>query len=60
MYPGEITAVIPIEVIGDTQYEQNETFYLDVFNPIGGKFIGNVATLSAMRTILNDDANTII
>ena len=60
LYPGEITAVIPIEVIGDTQYEQNETFYLDVFNPIGGKFIGNVATLSAMRTILNDDANTII
>ena len=60
LYPGEITAVIPIEVIGDTQYEQNETFYLDVFNPIGGKFIGNVTTLSAIRTILNDDAKPII
>lgn len=60
LYPGENTAVIPIEIIGDTQYEQNETFYLDVFNPVGGKFIGNVNTLSAMRTILNDDAKPFI
>ena len=60
LYPGENTAVIPIEVIGDTQSEQNETFYLDVFNPIGGKFSGNATTLSAMRTILNDDAKPFI
>lgn len=55
LYPNEIQAVIPIEIIGDPNPEPDEQFYLDVFNPIGGSFGEGIARLSAMRTILNDD-----
>lgn len=56
LYPGEDQAVIAVEVLGDPQSEPNETFYLDVFNPVGGNFGPGVIKLMAMRTILNDDA----
>ncbi len=55
LYPNENQAVIPVEIIGDTTPEPNETFYLDVTNPVGGSFGVGVVTLTAMRTILNDD-----
>jgi len=55
LYPGEDSAVIAVEIIGDRTVEGDETFYLDVFNPVGGSFSGGVETLSAMRTILDDD-----
>nr|WP_320115711.1 trypsin-like serine protease [uncultured Desulfuromonas sp.] len=55
LYPDETQAVIAVEVIGDSVVEDDETFYLDIFNPQGGTFAGGVDTLSAMRTILNDD-----
>ncbi|MFN3876303.1 MAG: Calx-beta domain-containing protein, partial [Flavobacteriales bacterium] len=55
LYPGENQAVIPVEILGDTQSEGNETFYLDVTNPVGGSFGEGVVTLTAVRTILNDD-----
>lgn len=55
LYPGENYAVIPVEVIGDNEPEQNETFYLDVFNPVGGSFGTGILTLTAMRTIVDDD-----
>lgn len=55
LYPGETQAVIPVEIIGDVLVEADETFYLDVTNPEGGSFSGGVLTLTAMRTILNDD-----
>ena len=32
----------------------DETFYLDIFNPVGGSF-GGVEKLTAMRTIVDDD-----
>lgn len=54
LYPGETEAVIPVEVIGDTVPEPAESFYLDVFSPVGGSFPG-VTTLTAMRTILDND-----
>ncbi|MGV8899975.1 MAG: Calx-beta domain-containing protein [Burkholderiaceae bacterium] len=38
LYPNEIQAVIPVEIIGDATPEQNETFYLDVSNPVGVSF----------------------
>jgi secreted trypsin-like serine protease len=55
LYEGEMQAVIPVEIIGDTSPEPDEVFYLDVSNPVGGSFGPGVVTLTAMRTILNDD-----
>jgi hypothetical protein len=55
LYPNETQATIAIEVIGDTQVETDETFYLEVFNPVGGSFGSETTKLIAMRTILNDD-----
>jgi len=59
LYPGENEAVIPVEVSGDTIKEESEYFFLDITNPVGGTFPGNVPLLTAMRTIIdNDTANT--
>lgn len=55
LYPNENQAVIPVEIVGDTTPEPSETFYLDVFNPVGGSFGPDVVKLTAMRTILDDD-----
>lgn len=55
LYPTANQAVIPVEIIGDKTVEENETFYMDVFNPIGGSFGDGIVTLTALRTIVNDD-----
>jgi hypothetical protein len=55
LYPNETQALIPIEILGDTVSEPDETFFLDVFNPQGASFGEGVVKLTAMRTILNDD-----
>lgn len=55
IYDDESYAVIAVEIIGDTTIESDETFYLDITNPEGGIFANGVVTLTAMRTILNDD-----
>lgn len=55
LYGEENHAVIAVEIIGDRLAEPNETFYLDVMNPVGGSFGAGVVKLSAMRTIVNDD-----
>lgn len=55
LYPDRDQAVIPVEIIGDTASEPRETFYLDVFNPVGGSFGEGVVKLTAVRTILDDD-----
>ena len=57
LYPGEDQAVIPVEIIGDNVPEPDEDFYLDVTNPVGGSFGQGIVTLSAMRTIVNDDSS---
>ena len=59
LYPNEANAVIPVEIVGDATPESDETFYLDVFNPIGGSFGPDVVKLTAIRTILNDDIQLI-
>jgi hypothetical protein len=56
LYPGEMQAVIVVEVVGDTLPEPDETFYLDVFNPQGGNFGEGIAMLTAVRTIVDDDS----
>lgn len=55
LYPGEDQAVIPVEILGDTLPESDESFYLDVFNPVGGSLGEGVIKLTAVRTILDDD-----
>ena len=55
IYPNEDHALILVEVIGDNTPEPDETFYLDVFNPVVGGFGPGVVQLTAVRTILNDD-----
>lgn len=55
LYPGENQAVIPVEILGDTVAEPDETFYLEVTNPVGGSFGAGVVKLTAVRTIVNDD-----
>lgn len=55
LYPGERQAVIPVEIIGDTLPEPDESFYLDVFNPVGGSFGEGVIQLTAARTLIDDD-----
>ena len=59
LYPGENQAAIPVEIMGDTNPEPSETFYLDVFNPVGGSFGEGVVKLTAVRTILYDDGFTV-
>lgn len=56
LYGDENHAVIAVEIIGDSSREPNETFYLDVMNPVGGSFGAGVIKLSAMRTIVDDDS----
>jgi len=55
LYPDENQAVIPVEILGDDLAEQDEYFYLDVTNPVGGSFGTGVVQLTAVRTIVNDD-----
>ena len=55
LYPDENYAVIPVEIIGDTVDELNETFSLEIYNPIGGSFGEGIVKLTAIRTIVDDD-----
>lgn len=55
LYPNEAQAVIPVEILGDSTQELSETFYLDVFSPVGGSFGPDIVRLTAIRTILDDD-----
>jgi hypothetical protein len=55
LYPDENQAVIPVEIIGDSIPEPSDSFYLDVFNPVGGSFGEGVVQLTGVRMILDDD-----
>ncbi|EQB39064.1 hypothetical protein M947_07845 [Sulfurimonas hongkongensis] len=55
LYPDENHAQIPVEILGDNTIEEDETFYLDIFDPIGATFSDDQVVLTAQRTILNDD-----
>ena len=54
-YPGDTAVAIAIEIISDWRAEPTETFYLDIFNPVGGSFLDDQVQLTAMRTILDND-----
>jgi secreted trypsin-like serine protease len=55
LYPGEDHALVAVEILGDMQPEEDEYFYLDVFNPVGSAFERGLVKLTAVRTILSDD-----
>ncbi|MDD2388771.1 MAG: Calx-beta domain-containing protein [Desulfobacterales bacterium] len=55
LYENEYQAVIPVEVIGDNLEEPDEIFYLEISNPVGGSFSDGQITLTAQRTIIDDD-----
>ena len=55
LYENEDHAVVAVEILGDDQPEEEEYFYLDVFNPIGAGFEEGMVKLTAVRTILDDD-----
>lgn len=55
LYPNETQTVIPIEILGDNVPEPDETFFLEVTNPVGGSFGSGQIKLIAMRTIVDDD-----
>ena len=55
LYPGENAVPVGVEVIGDTRLEGNETLFLEIFDPVGGSFPAGFVTLTAMRTIADDD-----
>ena len=55
IYPNEVHALVAVEIIADNLPEADETFYLDVFNPINANFGEGLVQLTAVRTIVNDD-----
>src|SRR5574344_2212521 len=55
LYKDESYAIIPVELINDNIKEDNEYFYLEVSNPNYGSLGDGVVTLTAIRTIVDDD-----
>ena len=51
--PGETEKTITVEVIGDTDIEEDETFLVNLSNVIGGE----IADSQGIGTITNDDLN---
>ena len=41
--PGEMTKTISIDILGDTLYEPNETFYVDLVSAVGASIVTNGA-----------------
>ena len=55
LYAGEQQAVIAVAILGDSQIEGNETFELEIYNPVGANFGNGQISLVATRTIVDDD-----
>ena len=52
---GQTSTVIGVEIIADTLTEEDETFFLEISNPVGAGFPAGEIILTAMRTIIDDD-----
>lgn len=53
---GETHIAIAVDILGDNQYEEDETFFLVISNPQGEiSFPANTTEISAVHTIINDD-----
>ncbi len=49
---GESSQIIAVNVVGDLVFEDNETFTISIFNPVGA----TISTNSATAIIINDDS----
>ena len=49
--PGEVTKPVPVTVFGDARFEPNETFSLNLSNPVNGVLVD----AQGIATIVNDD-----
>jgi Ca2+-binding RTX toxin-like protein len=54
--PGVLSRTIPFSIAADTTPEQDESFRLQLSNPVNATFADAAPILSAKGTILNDDA----
>ncbi len=52
---GKTSTAIAIEIMADTISESDETFFLEISNPIGADFPAGQNILTAMHTIIDDD-----
>jgi secreted trypsin-like serine protease len=52
---GETSTAIGVEIIGDSNIESSESFYLTISNPQGASFPKGITSLSATKTIIDDD-----
>ncbi len=50
--PGVVSQIVSIAVLGDTSFESNESFIVNLTNPVGA----TLADSQGVGTILNDDA----
>lgn len=55
LYPGQDHAVIAIEILGDTVHEDDEQFWVEIYDPQGADFPAGVEVLTVARIIVNDD-----
>ena len=55
--PGETTKNLTVNAVGDTRFEKDETFQLNLTNPTNATF---ATATSATGTIINDDTRPII
>ena len=53
--PGETSKTFDIAVKGDTVYESDENFYVDLFSASGAVFANHASSTSTFATITNDD-----
>ena len=51
---GETTKTVTVVVVGDTLVEPDETFFVNLSNPVGGTFVGGDS--QGLGTIVNDDS----
>lgn len=52
---GQDHVAIPVTILGDKIAETNETFFLEVSNPVGFSFPNDALVLTAMHTIIDND-----
>ncbi len=55
---GETSILIPVEILGDSSVEKDETFSLVISNPTVAIFAENQSNITVTHTILNDDIQT--
>lgn len=56
-YPGGRTSLaVGVELLEDRQANGSEAFFLDVSNPKGATLAGDADSITAVRTLLSDDA----